>query len=53
VLTSAGRVSAEVARRLAEEQYATFRVQQDHRFESDFEKEVKRIEQKKQKGDAP
>ena len=44
VLTSAGSVSAEVARRLAEEQYATFRVQQDQRFESDFEKEVKRIE---------
>ncbi len=29
VLTNAGKVSAEVAKRLAEEQYATFRVQQD------------------------
>lgn len=46
VLTNAGSVSAEVAKRLAEEQYATFRVQQDRRFESDFEKEVKRIEEK-------
>jgi hypothetical protein len=44
VLTNAGSVSAEVAKRLAEERYATFRVQQDRRFESDFEKEVKRIE---------
>ncbi len=46
VLTNAGSVSAEVAKRLAEEQYAAFRIEQDHRFESDFEKEVKRIEEK-------
>ena len=52
VLTNAGRVSAEVAKRLAEEQFATFRVRQDQRFESDFEKEVMRIEEKKEKGDA-
>jgi hypothetical protein len=50
VLTDAGSVSAEVAKRLAEEQYATFRVQQDRRFESDFEKEIKRIEKKKPMG---
>lgn len=49
VLTNAGSVSAEVAKRLAEEQYATFRVQQDRQFESDFEKEVKRISKKKGK----
>jgi hypothetical protein len=46
VLNNAGSVSAEVAKRLAEEQYATFRVQQDRHFESDFEKEVKRISKK-------
>jgi len=44
VLTNAGSVSAEVAKRLAEEQYAAFRVQQDRSFQSDFEKEIKRIE---------
>jgi len=44
VLTNAGSVSAEVAKQLAEEQYVTFRVQQDRSFESDFEKEIKRIE---------
>ena len=44
VLTNAGRVSAEVAKRLAEEQYAAFRVKQDKTFESDFEREVKRIQ---------
>ena len=43
VLTNAGSVSAEVAKRLAEEQYTTFRVEQDRSFESDFEKEIKRI----------
>lgn len=43
VLKNAGKVSAEVAKRLAEEQYEKFRVKQDRAFESDFEKEVKRI----------
>lgn len=46
VLNNAGKVSAEVARRLAEEQYDRFRVRQDQEFESDFEAEVKRIESK-------
>ncbi len=44
VLTNPGKVSAEVAKRLAEEQYEQFRVKQDQAFESDFEREVKRIE---------
>lgn len=44
VLTNPGRVSAEVAKKLAEEQYEQFRVNQDDAFESDFEREVKRIE---------
>ncbi|MCC6743593.1 MAG: virulence RhuM family protein [Acidobacteria bacterium] len=43
VLANAGKVSAEVARRLAEEEYDKFRVRQDRQFESDFEAEVKRI----------
>jgi hypothetical protein len=47
VLTNAGTVSAEVARQLAEEQYAAFRIRQDMAFESDFEKEIKRIEGKR------
>jgi hypothetical protein len=38
------------ARRLpnivAEEQYATFHIRQDHAFESGFEKEIKRIEER-------
>jgi hypothetical protein len=47
VLASAGRVSAEVAKHLAEEQYDKFRVRQDREFESDFEAEVKRITSKR------
>lgn len=43
VLTNAGRVSHEVAKQLAEEQYARFRVTQDRMFESDFEREIKRL----------
>ena len=44
VLTNAGSVSAEVARQLAEDQYTAFRVRQDRAFESDFDREIKRIE---------
>jgi len=47
VLSNAGTVSAEVARKLAEERFASFRLQQDKNFVSDFEQEVKRIETKK------
>lgn len=47
VLANAGRVSAEVGRRLAEAEYEKFRVRQDREFESDFEAEVKRIESKR------
>ena len=43
VLANTGGVSAEVARRLAEEQYETFRVRQDHEFESEFDREIGRI----------
>jgi hypothetical protein len=46
VLTNAGQVSADVAKKLAEDQYQVFRVTQDRAFESDFEKEIKRIEKK-------
>ena len=47
VLDDAGKVSAEVAKKLAEGQYDIFRVTQDRTFESDFEKEIKRIEKPK------
>jgi hypothetical protein len=43
VLTHAGSVPAAVAKRLADEQYVHFRVNQDRAFTSDFEKAAKRI----------
>ena len=43
ILNDAGKVSHEVAKQLATEQYAKFRVTQDRAFESDFEREAKRI----------
>ena len=44
VLTNAGKVSKEVADKLAENEYEIFRVRQDKELESDYEKEIKRIE---------
>lgn len=43
VLTNAGSVSHEVAKKLAEDRYDVFRIRQDRAFESDFDREVKRI----------
>lgn len=43
ILTNAGAVSHEVAKRLAEESYERFRVIQDRNYESDFEKVAARL----------
>jgi len=43
VLENAGRVSAAVAKELAEGEYERFRVGQDRDYESDFEREAKRL----------
>ncbi len=43
VLQNAGTVSAEVAKSLAEKEYEKFRVVQDQQYESDFDKEVKKL----------
>ncbi|MDR6806649.1 hypothetical protein J2Y45_003841 [Dyadobacter sp. BE34] len=42
ILKDAGKVSHEVAIRLAEEQFEKFRVEQDKNFESDFDRELKK-----------
>jgi len=49
ILGHAGKVSHEVALKLAKEEYKKFRVKQDKRFESDFDKEVKKIQAKGRK----
>jgi len=46
ILTGAGKVSHEVAKRLAEQEYEKLRVVQDRLYESDFDKEVKRLASK-------
>jgi hypothetical protein len=43
VLNNSGKVSHDVALKLAEEQYEQFRVMQDRSFEGDFERAAKRI----------
>jgi hypothetical protein len=44
ILKDAGKVSHEVALKLAEEEFEKFRVVQDNFFESDFDREMKRLE---------
>jgi hypothetical protein len=43
ILKDAGKVSHEIALKLAEDEFAKFRITQDQKFESDFEKEVKKL----------
>jgi hypothetical protein len=43
ILHNPGKVSHEVATQLAQEEYERFRIEQDHSYVSDFEKEAKRI----------
>ena len=43
ILTDKGRVSHAIALALAEKAYATFRVEQDRRYESDFDRVVKSL----------
>lgn len=47
ILHDPGKVSHEVAAHLAQDEYERFRVEQDHNFEGDFEKETKRLTGKK------
>jgi hypothetical protein len=46
ILKDAGKVRHEVVVKLAEKEYEKFRVVQDQQFESDFDKEVKKITSK-------
>jgi len=49
ILKDAGKVTHELAKQLAEMEYEKFRITQDKNFESDFEKEIKKISDKKKK----
>jgi hypothetical protein len=50
ILQDAGKVSAKVANKLAEEEYEKFRPIQDQAFESDFDKLVEETKKKKNDG---
>lgn len=43
VLKDSGLVSAQIAKKLANEQFEKFRIRQDSEYESDFDKEIKRL----------
>jgi hypothetical protein len=43
ILQNAGKVSAEIARAHAESEFEKYRIIQDQLFESDFDKEIKRL----------
>jgi hypothetical protein len=49
ILKDAGKVSHDIAKKLAAKEYEKFRVVQDKTFESDFDKEVKKITPPKKK----
>ncbi|HEY8783197.1 MAG TPA: hypothetical protein VIM16_16340 [Mucilaginibacter sp.] len=46
ILKDGGNITHEIALKLAEEEYSKFRVIQDQSFESDFDKEIKKINKK-------
>jgi hypothetical protein len=46
ILTNSGKISAEIAKLFAENEYEKYRKVQDHLFESDFDKEINKIESK-------
>lgn len=46
VLKNAGSISADIAKNLATNEFEKFRVRQDSEFESDFDREVKRLKGK-------
>ncbi len=46
ILDNPGKVSAEVAKAFAEDEFEKYRIVQNRLYESDFDKEIKRIEGK-------
>ena len=46
ILRDAGKVTANLAKAHAESEFEKYRIVQDHQFESDFDREIKRLEQK-------
>jgi hypothetical protein len=51
ILQNSGKVTAQMAKSFAESEFEKYRIVQDRLFESDFDKEVKRIEGKRDESD--
>ena len=47
VLKNSGTITASIAKKLAEQQFDKFRIEQDRHFESDFDREIKKIKKNK------
>ncbi len=47
ILTNAGKISAEIAKSFAESEFEKFDKIQDKNFESDFDREIKKLIEKK------
>jgi len=48
VLKDGGKISAQIAKEFAESEFEKYRIIQDRLFESDFDREIKKIEKKRQ-----
>ena len=48
ILKNSGKISHEIAIKLAEDEYEKYRVYQDRLLESDFDREVKRLLEEKE-----
>ena len=51
LLQNAGKITATLAKQHAESEFEKYRPMQDRLFESDFDKEIKRIEGKRDKSE--
>jgi hypothetical protein len=49
ILQNSGKVTAQIAKTHAESEFEKYRIVQDRLFESDFDREVKKLEQGKHK----
>jgi hypothetical protein len=49
ILQDAGKISAQLAKEFAESEFEKYRIIQDRLFESDFDKEIKKIKGKRRK----
>jgi hypothetical protein len=49
ILQDGGKISARIAKEFAESEFEKYRIIQDRLFESDFDREIKKIEKKQRK----